>query len=61
MSSEQVPHRFVLNHVYVHGDPFIGQKRCIALNAADVTISDSYVSDCKSATQDSQAIGGWNT
>jgi len=59
-TSEQVPHQIVLNHVYVHGHPFIGQKRCIALNAADVTISDSYVSDCKSATQDSQAIGGWN-
>jgi len=59
-TSEQVPHHIVLNHVYVHGDRFIGQKRCIALNAADVTISDSYVSDCKSATQDSQAICGWN-
>ncbi|HEU4889899.1 MAG TPA: PKD domain-containing protein, partial [Vicinamibacterales bacterium] len=59
-SPEQVPHHIVLNHVYVHGDRFIGQKRCIALNAADVTISDSYVSDCKSATQDSQAICGWN-
>jgi hypothetical protein len=35
----------VLNHLYVHGHPLIGQKRCIALNAADVTISDSYVSD----------------
>jgi PKD repeat protein len=57
---EQVPHHIVLNHVYVHGDRFIGQKRCIALHAADVTISDSYVSDCKSATQDSQAICGWN-
>ena len=57
---ELVPHHLVLNHVYVHGDPLIGQKRCIGLNAADVTISDSYVSDCKSATQDSQAIAGWN-
>ena len=57
---ELVPHHIVLNQVYVHGDPVIGQKRCIALNAADVTISDSYVSDCKSTTQDSQAIAGWN-
>ena len=57
---EMVPHHIVVRHVYVHGDPAIGQKRCIALNAADVTISDSYVSDCKSTTQDSQAIAGWN-
>lgn len=55
-----VPHHLTLRHVYVHGDPLVGQKRCIALNAAYVTIADSYVSDCKSTTQDSQAIGGWN-
>jgi PKD repeat protein len=55
-----VPHHIVLSHVYVHGDPLVGQKRCIAINAAYVTITDSYVSECKSTTQDSQAIGGWN-
>ena len=55
-----VPHHLVLRHVYVHGDPDLGQKRCIGLNAADVIIADSYVSDCKSTTQDSQAIAGWN-
>ena len=57
---DMVPHHIVLRHVYVHGDPDVGQKRCIALNAADVTIADSYVSECKSTTQDSQAIAGWN-
>jgi len=56
----KVPHHLVLNHVYVHGDPSIGQKRGIALNAAHVTISDSYISDCKGVGQDTQAIGGWN-
>src|SRR5687768_13153544 len=45
---------------HVHGDPLIGQKRCIALNATHVTIADSYISECKSTTQDSQAIAGWN-
>jgi PKD repeat protein len=55
-----VPHHIVLSHVYVHGDSLVGQKRCIAINAADVTITDSYVSECKSTTQDSQAICGWN-
>jgi PKD repeat protein len=59
-TSDLVPHHFVLRHVYVHGDADVGQKRCIALNAADVVIADSYVSDCKSTTQDSQAIAGWN-
>ena len=38
----------------------VGQKRGIALNAANVTIADSYISDCKGIGQDTQAIGGWN-
>jgi hypothetical protein len=56
----RVPHHFVLRHVYVHGDPLVGQKRGIALNAAHVTIADSFVSECKGIGQDTQAIGGWN-
>ena len=59
-SQDKVPHHIVLNHLYVHGDPIFGQKRCIALNAANTTISDSYVAECKAVGQDSQAIGGWN-
>jgi hypothetical protein len=55
-----VPRQFVLDHLYVHGDPLFGQKRCIALNAADVTVRDSYVADCKGVGMDTQAIGGWN-
>ena len=57
---ERMPHDFVLSHLYVHGDPLVGQKRCIALNAASVTIRDSYVADCKGVGNDTQAIGGWN-
>jgi len=56
----EVPHDIVLSHLYVHGDPLQGQKRCIALNAAAVSISDSYISDCKGVGNDTQAIGGWN-
>jgi hypothetical protein len=55
-----VPRQIVLDHLYVHGDPLLGQKRCIALNAADVTVRDSYVADCKGVGMDTQAIGGWN-
>src|SRR5687768_17228298 len=56
----QVPHHIVLRHVYVHGDPVQGQKRGIALNAAHVTIADSFIAECKGVGQDTQAIGGWN-
>jgi hypothetical protein len=57
---EKVPNHLLLSHVYVHGDPMLGQKRCIALNAADVTIRDSHISDCKGVGMDTQAIAGWN-
>jgi PKD repeat protein len=59
-SLDQVPHHFVLSHLYVHGDVRFGQKRGIALNAAHVTIVDSHVAECKGVGQDTQAIGGWN-
>lgn len=55
-----VPRQIALEHVYVHGDRRLGQKRCVALNAAEVTIRDSYIAECKAVGQDSQAIGGWN-
>lgn len=56
----EVPQHFILEHLYVHGDPLVGQKRCISMNAGDVTLRDSHVSDCKTVGQDSQAIAAWN-
>ena len=57
---EKVPHDFVLSHLYVHGDALVGQKRCVSLNGASVTIRDSHISDCKGVGMDTQAICGWN-
>jgi hypothetical protein len=56
----RVPHHMVLAHLYIHGDPRLGQKRGIALNAAHVTIRDSHIEEIKAVGQDTQAIGGWN-
>ena len=55
-----VPHHIVLDHVYIHGDPLAGQKRGVALNAAHVAVTNSFISECKAIGQDTQAIGGWN-
>jgi hypothetical protein len=55
-----VPHDFVIDRVLVRGDPLLGQKRCVALHGAHVTVINSYVSDCKKSGQDAQAIGGYN-
>jgi hypothetical protein len=56
----RIPRNLVLSHLYVHGDPLLGQKRCVALNAMAVTIRDSHIADCKGVGNDTQAIGGWN-
>ncbi|HSL21394.1 MAG TPA: hypothetical protein VK886_07660 [Vicinamibacterales bacterium] len=55
-----VPYAIVIDRVYIHGDPLLGQKRGIALNGRDITIRGSHISDIKAVGQDSQAIGGWN-
>ncbi|MGE3512031.1 MAG: hypothetical protein AB7N65_24465 [Vicinamibacterales bacterium] len=57
---DEVPHHLAVERVYIHGDPTLGQKRGIALNAANVAIRDSWVGDIKAVGQDSQAIAGWN-
>ena len=57
---DKVPQQFLLSHLYIHGDPLVGQKRCVSLNAASVTIRDSHISDCKGVGNDTQAICGWN-
>jgi hypothetical protein len=57
----QLPHHIELDRVLIQGDPVVGQKRGVSVNAAHVTIVNSYISDIKAVGQDSQAICGWNT
>jgi len=56
----QVPYALVLDRLYVHGDPIVGQKRGIALHSRDTEIRNSWVSDCKAVGQEAQAISGFN-
>ena len=56
----QVPHSLVIDRCYIHGDAVHGQKRGIALNSAQTTISNSYISDIKARGIEAQAIAGWN-
>ena len=55
-----VPYSFVLDRVFIYGDPLLGQKRGIALNVGDATITNSHISDIKAIGQDTQAIAVWN-
>ena len=56
----QVPFEIELDRLYIHGDPVMGQKRGVALNARSVTIRNCYISDIRGVGMDTQAIGGWN-
>jgi hypothetical protein len=56
----QVPYALVLDRVYVHGDPLLGQKRGISMQSGDTTVINSYLSDFKGIGQDTQAIASYN-
>jgi hypothetical protein len=59
-SGTQTATDIVFDRVYIHGHPYRGQKRGIALNGVRVDVLDSYISDIKAVNADSQAIAGYN-
>jgi Carbohydrate binding module (family 6)/Right handed beta helix region len=59
-TSAQVPHHFIVDRAYFHGDPTNGQRRGIALNSASTQVINSYFADFKGRNVDTQAICGWN-
>jgi len=54
-------HDLVFDRCIVRGDPTVGGKRGIQLNATHVGVVDSYFTDWKRVGQDTQALLGWNT
>jgi len=56
----QVPSDLILDRVYIHGQPNVSLKRCVALNSASTAIIDSQLLECHGRGFDSQAILGWN-
>ncbi|HSE20208.1 MAG TPA: hypothetical protein VLB68_01080, partial [Pyrinomonadaceae bacterium] len=59
-TSAQVPHDFVIDRSYIHGFPDQDVQRGISLNAAEITVSNSYISEIHGRGYDTQAICGWN-
>ena len=57
---DAVPHHFIIDRCYIHGDPRLGGRRGVALNASHTAVVDSYLSDFKERSVDAQAIAGWN-
>ena len=60
-SLEKVPHHFIFDRCYVHARDKQDAVRGFALNASDVEITNSYISNFKSKRTDSQTILAWNT
>jgi len=58
---DTLPHHFIFDRCYLHGDPVVGAKRGIALNARNAAVIDSYFADFKKVGEDSQAIAAWNS
>jgi len=56
----QVPTDLILDRVYIHGQPNVSLKRCVALNSANTAIVDSQLLECHGRGFDAQAVGGWN-
>jgi len=56
----RVPSRIILDRVFLHGQPGTNTQRCLALNAAEVAVVNSWLADCHAKGFDSQAIEGWN-
>jgi hypothetical protein len=57
---DSLPDHIIIDRCYLHGDPVIGARRGIAMNARSGAVVDSYIADIKKAGEDAQAISGWN-
>ena len=59
-SLDSLPDHIIVDRCYLHGDPDIGARRGIAMNARSGAVVDSYIADIKKAGEDAQAISTWN-
>jgi uncharacterized protein (TIGR03437 family) len=55
-----LPGDFIFDRCYLHGDPVVGTRRGIAMNAPNITVVNSYLKDFKVVGPDSQALASWN-
>ena len=59
-TSADVPHDIVIDRSWIHGWPTQDVQRGIALNGAEITVSNSSITDIHGRGYDTQAICGWN-
>jgi hypothetical protein len=59
-SLSALPGDFIFDRCYLHGDPAVGTRRGVAMNAPGVTVMNSWLADFKEVGPDSQALASWN-
>jgi len=59
-SYSQFPHNLVFDRCYVHSTGLNKARRGFAINSAETSILNSYVSGFAGAGDETQAISGWN-
>lgn len=59
-SLSDLPSDFIFDRCYLHGDPTVGSRRGVAMNAPNVTVMNSWLADFKVVGPDSQALASWN-
>lgn len=59
-SIDKVPHHLVIDRCFIHGLAGVAAKRGVGLQSGETWVMNSWISDIKSADQDSQAVCGWN-
>ena len=57
---QTVPHHLIIDRSYIHGFKTQEVQRGIALNSAETSITNSYISEIHGKGYDTQAICGWN-
>ena len=59
-SPSTTANNIIVDRSYLHGSSTLNLRRCIMMNSASTAVIDSWLGDCHDASQDSQAIVGWN-
>ena len=59
-TAEKIASNLILDRSYVHGSSSLNLTRCVMLNSATTAIIDSWLADCHSRLNESQAIVSWN-
>lgn len=58
---DKLPHHIIIDRCYLHGDPVVGARRGVAMNARYGAVIDSYFSEFKQEGEDAQTINSWNS